>query len=265
LLVQPWAVTAGGLVLALADALEATTPNVLVIDIETSPHLAWSFQTWNTNISPDMIVAPSRVLCFAANWYPAARVDAWSEWDDGKGPMVQALWDLLDRADIVVGYNSDGFDLKHINRELILAGLGPPSPYQTIDLLKTMRHRFKFPSNKLGQVGQSLEIGAKMETGGWKLWQNVLDGDEKARKKFMRYCKQDVRLTADLLATISPWVKSVPHMGLWTGDMTTCYLCGSADLAPAGIAYTKTAKYLRVVCECGAYSKVMTNGDTRPA
>jgi DNA polymerase elongation subunit (family B) len=179
--------------------------------------------------------------------------------------MVQALWDLLDRADIVVGYNSDGFDLKHINRELILAGLGPPSPYQTIDLLKTMRHRFKFPSNKLGQVGQSLAIGAKMETGGWKLWQNVLDGDEKARRKFVRYCKQDVRLTADLLAELAPWIKAVPHMGLWTGDMSTCYLCGSTDLAPAGIAYTKTAKYLRVVCECGAYSKVMTNGDTRPA
>jgi hypothetical protein len=253
---------------ALADALEVTKPNVLVIDIETSPHLAWTFSTWDTNISPDMIVEPSRVLCFAASWYPAKRVDVYCEWDDdGHRGMVRELWDLLDRADIVVGYNSDGFDLKHINREFILAGLTPPSPYQTIDLIKTVRQRFKFPSNRLGQIGQSLDIGAKLDTGGWKLWQAVLDGDEKARKKFARYCKGDVALTSDLLATLanSGWIKGLPHAGLWSGDMAACYACGSTDLDLYGIAYSKTQRYVRLVCSCGAYNKVLKNGETRPA
>ena len=252
--------------MALHEALDATVPNVLVIDVETSPHLAFSFSTWNTNISPDMIVEPSRILCFAANWFPARRVDVFSEWDaDGHQGMVQVLWDLLDRADIVVGYNSNGFDLKHINRELILAGLNPPSPYQTVDLLKTVRARFKFPSNRLGQIGQSLEIGSKLDTGGWALWQGVLDGDEKARRKFLKYCKQDVRLTADLLFALGPWIKNVPHAGLWTGDMAACYSCGSTELMPDGVAYTKTSRYVRLVCACGAYSKVIGNGQTRPA
>jgi hypothetical protein len=253
---------------ALADALEQTEPNVLVVDVETSPHLCWSFSTWDTNISPDMIVQPSRVLCFAANWYPAKRVDVYCEWDDdGRDGMIATLWHLLDRADIVCGYNSDGFDLKHINREFILAGMTPPSPYQTIDLLKVVRQRFKFPSNRLGQVGQSLDIGAKLDTGGWKLWQGVLDGDEKARKKFARYCKGDVALTADLLARLanSGWIKNVPHAGLWSGDMTGCYACGDTNLIPAGFAYTKTARYLRLACACGAFNKVLASGETRPA
>ena len=254
--------------MALADALEQTAPNVLVIDIETSPNLAWSYQLFDTTISPDMIVQPSRVLCFAANWYPAKRVDVYCEWDDdGHAGMVAAAWDLLDRADICVGYNQQGFDLKHLNREFALAGLGPPSPYQNIDLLKVVRQQFKFPSNRLGQIGQSLDIGAKLDTGGWKLWQGVLDGDEKARKKFARYNKQDVRLTSDLLATLanSGWIKGLPHAGLWSGDMAACYACGSPDLIPYGIAYTKTAKHLRLACACGAYNKVLTNGQTRPA
>jgi hypothetical protein len=255
-----------GTAVGLADALEETKPNVLVIDIETSPHLAWTFSTWDTNISPDMIVEPSRVLCFAANWYPAQRVDVYCEWDeDGHAGMVRVLWELLDRADIVCGFNSDKFDLKHINREFILAGMAPPSPYQTIDLLKVVRSRFKFPSNRLGQIGQSLDIGAKLDTGGWSLWQGVLDGDDKARRKFAKYCKQDVRLTADLLEYIGPWIKGVPHAGLWSGDMKACHACGSTDLHLYGIAYTKTAKHLRLACACGAYNKVLANGQTRPA
>jgi hypothetical protein len=253
---------------ALSDALHATQPQVLVVDIETSPILARVWGTFDVTINPDMIVEPSRMLCFAANWYPAKRVDVYCEWDDdGHRGMVAALWELLDRADIVVGYNSDKFDLKHINREFILAGLTAPSPYQTIDLIKTVRGRFKFPSNRLGQIGQSLDIGAKLDTGGWKLWQAVLDGDDKARAKFARYCKTDVVLTSTLLATLANggWIKGLPHAGLWSGNMAACYACGSTDLDLYGIAYSKTQRYVRLVCACGAYNKVLKNGQTRPA
>jgi hypothetical protein len=255
-----------GFVVALRDALDATQPNVLVVDIETAPALAYVWGSWQVNVNPEMIVEQSRVLCFAANWYPAKRVDVYSEWDaDGHSGMVRQLWELLDRADIVVGYNSDKFDLKHINREFVLAGLGPPSPYLTIDLLKVVRSRFKFASNRLGQIGQALDVGGKLDTGGWSLWQGVLDGDDKARRKFAKYCKQDVRLTSDLLVYLAPWVKGVPHAGLWTGDMAACYACGGTDLVPHGLAYSRTQSFLRLACGCGAFNKVLSNGQTRPA
>jgi hypothetical protein len=94
----------------------------------------------------------------------------------------------------------------------------------------------------------------------------VLDGDEKARRKFARYCKGDVRITSDLLAVLAGgWIKGIPHAGLWSGDMAACYACGDTNLIPDGIAYTKTTRHVRLACACGAYSKVMKNGQTRPA
>lgn len=240
-------------------------PRVLTVDIETSPHLAWTFSTWNTNISPDMIVEPSRVLCFAAKWLDEKRVIFHGEWQDSHDAMVRHAHELLNAADIVITYNGPGFDEKHLDREFLLAGLPPTSPYLSIDLLKTTRGRFKFPSNRLGQVGQALGIGSKLDTGGWSLWQGVLAGEEKARNKFARYNKQDVNLTEQLFRVLAPWIKGLPHAGLWTGDLTACYLCGSNDLAPVGITRSKTNAWLRLRCTCGAWNKMLTNGETRPA
>lgn len=242
-----------------------SVPKILTYDIETSPNKCWSFQLWDTTISPDMVIEPSRVLCFAAKWYDQTRVIFHAEWDDSHAAMVQHAWALLNEADIVVTYNGVGFDDKHLAREFLLAGLGPPSPWQAVDLLKIMRQRFKFPSNRLGQVGQSLGIGAKLETGGWKLWQDVMNGDDKARAKFARYNRVDVKLTEALFDVLAPWVKGIPHAGLWTGNLCNCYNCGSDDLRVSGVAYTKTAAYLRAVCACGAWNKVLKNGETRPA
>lgn len=256
--------------MTLAERLAEMTPakpRVLVLDLETSPHLAWSFATWQTTINPDMIVQPSRVLCVGWAWADGGPVKLAAEWDaGGHAGMIATAWELLNEASVVVGWNSPGFDEKHIAREFITAGYGPPSPYQSIDLLRTVRQRFKFPSNRLGQIGQSLEVGSKLATEGWPLWQAVLDGDEKARRKFARYCKQDVRLTRDLLHVLAPWVKGLPHAGLWSGDMSACYACGSTDLQPDGLAYAKVNVYVRAHCAaCGSWNKVLRNGETRPA
>src|SRR3546814_6332122 len=40
---------------------------------------------------------------------------------------------LLDEADVVIGQNSDRFDLPTINGRALVAGLKPPSPYKTVD------------------------------------------------------------------------------------------------------------------------------------
>lgn len=242
----------------------AKAPRVLVFDIETSPHLAWTFSTWQTTISPDMIVKPSRVLMVGAKWVGERKVTMLTELHDGRDAMLSGIRDMLDEADAAVTYNGPGFDEKHLAREFLLAGLQQPSPWQSIDLLRIVRSTYKFPSNRLGQIGMSLGIGAKMETGGWALWQAVLDGDARAWDKMRAYCRQDVVLTERLLFHLGPAVRQLPHMGLWSGDMSTCYACGSADLTPTGWVHTRAAIYPKVRCEgCGAWSRVMRNGQTR--
>lgn len=242
-------------------------PKILTLDIETSPHLVWSFDLWNANITPDKIVQPSRVLCFAAKWHGTKTVEFHAEWEEGgRDAMVAALWRLLNEADIVVHYNGARFDIPHIQRELHLAGLTPPSPFQQVDLLRVHRSQFKFASNRLGYVSEQIGIGTKLETGGWSLWQGVLSGDPAAQAKFKRYNIQDVRLTEQLLDALGPWIKNFPHVGMWTENASACYRCGGTDLTHQGAVYTKTAIYPKKHCtDCGAWNKVLTSGKTRAA
>lgn len=239
-------------------------PRILTIDIETSPNLVYAWGLWDQNIGVSQLVEPSRVLCVAAKWYGDQRVLFFDE-RGGRGEMAGAVWDLLDQADIVVGYNHEQFDLPHLHREFILAGLLPPSPAQQIDLLRVNRRRFKWVSNRLGYVADSLGIGEKLETGGQSLWSAVLAGDEKAWAKFRRYNIQDVRLTEQLFDVLAPWIK-LPHRGQWTGRMSCCYSCGSADLLVVGVVYGRAVAYPKAQCAgCGAWNKVLKSGQTRAA
>ena len=45
-----------------------------------------------------------------------------------------------------------------------------------------------------------------------------------------------------------------------------CPTCGGTDLDLIGLVYGKTTAYPKLHCQgCGAYVKVLRNGDTRPA
>jgi DNA polymerase elongation subunit (family B) len=248
----------------LSRALASDEPRILTIDIETSPNVAYVWGLWDQNVGISQLIEPSRVLCVAAKWHGEKDV-VYVDERAGRKKMVQRVWDLLDQADIVVGYNHEKFDIPHLHREFLLAGLLPPSPYQTIDLLKVNRRRFKFPSNRLGYVSEALGIGSKLETGGQALWRDVLAGDERAWARFQKYNIQDVRLTEELFDLLSPWIR-LPHRGQWSGEMRSCYACGSTELVPMGVIYGKAVSYPKAQCsDCGAWNKVMKNGETRAA
>lgn len=251
--------------MSLSDALADATrpPRVLTLDIETSPALAYVWGLFDQNVSISQIVKPSRMLCFAGKWLGEKQPVFRSEYHDGKREMVAAAWELLNDADIVVGYNHVKFDIPHMNREFMLAGLVPPSPVQHVDLLQVMRRNFKMMSNKLGYVTSAVGLDTKLETGGQDLWNSVLAGDARAWEKFKRYNVQDVVITEQLFTLLSPWIKS-PHAGLWSGDMSACWSCGGVDLVPHGVTRSKTAVWPLVQCSvCGVWCKVLRNGSTR--
>lgn len=251
--------------MTLAERLTPSPPRVFVYDLETSPILAYTWRLTDANITPDQIVEPSRVLCWAGKWMDQRRVLFRSEFHDSREDMLRELWHCLNEAQIVVGYNQRGFDNGHIMREFILAGLGPPSPWVDVDLLAVNRRTFRFASNKLGYVTKALDVETKIDTGGQGLWRKVLHGDEKAWAKFRAYCKQDVVATACLAKVLWPYVgKHMPHVGLFSDDPTCCPACGSQDLTPLGFTYSKTGKWPRLLCACGAWCKVLANGQTRP-
>jgi DNA polymerase elongation subunit (family B) len=208
---------------------------ILTLDIETSPHLAYSFDVWGANIGPDKIMEPSRVLMMGAKWYGQRNVLMLSERLLGHEQMIEQTWALVDQADIVVHYNGRKFDMKHLRREWAQAGLPPPSPYKQVDLLLETRKLFANPSNKLDAVAKAAGIGQKMKHEGFALWAACLAGDVKAWARMERYCRQDVRLTETYYDWLRPWISTHPH--ITNSTVPCCNRCGSAELQRMGKDY----------------------------
>src|SRR3546814_7474699 len=71
---------------------------------------------------------------------------------------------LLDEADVVIGQNSDRFDLPTINGRALVAGLKPHSPYKTVDTCLVARKEFGFPSNSLEYLTRSEEHTSELQS-----------------------------------------------------------------------------------------------------
>lgn len=228
---------------------------ILAFDIETRPNLAYVWDLWNQNVYLDALVETTEVMCWAAKWVGLPEIEFSSEFHDGKQEMVQRIWELLNEADVVLHYNGAKFDVPHLNREFLLAGLTPPSPFKQIDLLKTAKRRFRFPSNKLAHVSEALGLAGKVKHEGFRLWLSCMAGDEAAWGRMREYNIQDVRLLEELYEKLRPWVVNHPsYSALYASDV--CPSCGADELVEDGVVVLKTARYQRYRCGgCTAFSR----------
>lgn len=228
------------------------TNKILVIDIETSPALAYVWGLWDQNISLKQLIRPSAPISFAAKWFGSKEMSFHSDWIDGHREMIVKAHELLSEADAVVGYNSDSFDLKKLRGEFLLAGLPPPPTITSIDLLKSVK-KLGLQSGKLDYVSQLLNLGKKVPHEGFELWSKVLDGDPKAQLRMEKYNIGDVLLTEKLYAKLRPYIHNHPHLGE-TGS-TACGACGSKKTQSRGFYRTKAFKVQRIQCmTCGSWS-----------
>lgn len=224
---------------------------LLYLDIEWAPATAYVWKMWDENISPDQLIDAGGLLCFCAHWHGSKEYLLFSEWEDGQEGMAKAALALLSEADAVVTYNGDKYDLPKLRGSLILAGLTPPPPPTSIDLIKVVK-RFGFVMNRLAYIGPLLKAGGKMKHEGFSLWRSVLEGDPKAQKRMGKYCIQDVKLLVTLYERIFPFIDNHPHLG---DNKGACGACGSNHVQMRGFRRTKFFKVRRLQCQdCGAWS-----------
>ncbi len=230
---------------------------VLFVDIETAPNVAHTWGLWQQNVAPAQLIEPARMLCFSAKWLGESKVMYYSEFHNGQEAMAQAIHDLLDEADVVVGYNSKRFDVPHINALLIGLGHQPPSPYKHVDLWRAVKAKFMFPTNRMDYVCKALGIPGKVKHGGHSLWVRCMAGDEKAWNEMRRYNRQDVKMTEALYLRILPWIPGHPNMGLYVDEGgELCPRCGDSHLQRRGFATTLVGRFQRFQCAvCGAWSR----------
>ena len=222
---------------------------ILLLDIEVAPNLAHTWGLFKQTISINQLLESGYTLCWAAKWYGEKDILFDSLEQSRPLKMLKGIHKLVAEADVVVHYNGTKFDMPILNKEFLLHGLPPPAPYLQIDLFKTVKSRFRFPSNKLDYIVQELEIGAKVKHSGHELWIRCMSGDEVAWREMERYNRQDVKLLEKLYEKLKPWIKNHPNHGLYRPDTAeVCPNCGSESFERRGFSYTATCVYQRYRC-----------------
>jgi DNA polymerase elongation subunit (family B) len=227
---------------------------ILLLDLETAPNLVHVWGLFKQNIAISQIIDSSYVMCWAAKWLGEQEV-MFGSMRQGRKNMLKRLYKLMDEAEVLVHYNGNRFDVPTANKEFLLQGWAPPSTAQQIDLLKTARQKFKFPSNKLDYIAKALKVGGKTKHAGHELWVKCLNGDEQAWQEMENYNKNDVVLLEQVYYKLLPWIKSHPNVGVYS-ESISCPHCGGLHLNKRGFHYTQTMKYQRYQCKsCGAWSR----------
>lgn len=232
---------------------------ILTLDLEISPTLATVWGLFNQNVGINQIVGNSEILCWAAKWYGEEDAMFSSIQMTTRRNMLRSIYRLLEEADVVVTYNGDAFDLKILNKEFALMGWGPPSPYKSVDMLKVMRKKFRFTSNKLGYIGPAFGLGEKTAHAGHELWLNCMNPKsseyESSWKVMEEYNVQDVFLLEDLYNRVRGWIPAHPNYSAQHNGHV-CPNCSSTKLQARGWYSTAALKYKRYRCnDCGKWSR----------
>ncbi len=222
---------------------------ILHLDVETKPALAYVWRSHDENVNPEQVMQPDGLICWAAKWDKTAGMKFGADWKDPK--FLEKLWKLIEKADAVVTYNGDRFDLPKIKGALVRAGLPPLPPITSIDLYKAVK-KLGYFSGRLAFVAPLLGLGSKVKHHGFGLWRDVLAGDVKAQRLMERYNKQDVKLLEDLYHVLLPYLDKHPHLGA----KGTCSACGSTHLRRGGYNHSKAYITERLQClTCGKWDQ----------
>lgn len=204
------------------------------------------------------------MLSWAAKWADEDQMYFASLGTTGPITMVKGIHKLLSEADAVVHYNGTKFDIPVLNQEFILKGLTPPAPFAQIDLLKTCRSQFRFPSNKLEYVVKALGLGVKGNSGGFGTWVGCMNDDQKSWDKLKKYNIEDVILLEKLYDRLKPWIKGHANCTVH-GAVLGCPTCGSTSYQRRGYAYTSTYRYERYRCkDCGKWFRGAKSTGPKP-
>lgn len=244
----------------LATKLAPETKNIriLTIDIEWRPMTVYSWGLFNQNHGINQIADDGGLLCFAAKWFGSKEILYWSELD-GHRTMVDAAHALLAEADMVITYNGDRYDIPKLNGEFMLAGMAPPRPFRSLDLIKTNKARFSLPSRKLDFLVQRSGVGSKVSHNGFELWIGCMNNDPDAWKLMEKYCKGDVIVTEKAYLRLLPWVTNAPHLAMFTGEAHSCPYCGSKKIERSGTTHSYVQSYQLYECKaCGGWIRGTT-------
>ena len=235
-------------------------PKVLLLDVETAPNLSYVWGRWEQNVID--VHTHWYMLSFAWKWKGEKKTKClalpdfpahYTKDPENDKPLMEALWDLLHDADIVIAHNGDAFDLKKATARFLFHKIAPPSPFKTIDTLKMARKFFKMDSNRLDDLGAYLGVGRKIAHTGKHLWFGCMHGKKSSWATMKRYNKHDVELLERVFERMKPWATNLPDFSIYGNHRgTVCPTCQSNNVVKEGVYHSKKLKYQQWSCRvCG--------------
>ncbi len=166
-------------------------------DLETTPSQFWCWGTGQQYVGINQLVEGTHTKIIISQ-YKDYLIDKKSkylewDWDSGQGDdssLVDETVRLLNEADIVIAQNGKSFDIKVLQERAKALGLPPVSIDFMIDTLTSSRSSFRAMSHKLDYRSKQLGFGGKhkMEL---QDWIDVVNGDQKALNKMIKYGLKD--------------------------------------------------------------------------
>lgn len=229
-------------------------PRILYFDIETSLMEVYThYIGQKVSIQPNQIKTPSKIICIAYKWSDEKhpKVLKWdSKQDDSK--MLIKFNKIAKEADFLCAHNGQGFDVKEIRGAIALRGLADSwCETPVIDTLTDCRRMFRFKSNRLNAIAQSLGLGAK-DPMCMQDWIDVNNGSKSALYKMLKYCKKDVILLEKVHKRLENYiVPTSKRLMSKSSNLNKCSECKSNNIVKYG-TYTyggnKLQKYLCKDC-----------------
>ena len=227
----------------------------LIYDIEVSPDIGFFWQPgYNLTIDYKSIIKERAIICISYKW-EGGKVNhlIWDKHQNDKH-LIKQFAEILKEADEIVAHNGDRFDLVWIRSRAIKFGVDLSFPIVTHDTLKIARNKFRFNSNRLDYLAKYLDVGGKLETG-FDLWKDiVLHKDEKALRKMVKYCDNDVKILEAVWLKLKPYAA---HKNSVTADRKKCPECGGTmQVAKHRMLASGVLKAQLKCVKCGKYNTV---------
>ncbi len=254
-------------------------PRIVSFDLEVSPALGYFYPpTWETGILK--IKDRQKLMSFAWQLVGEKKIHSLCLADLGSykkdrqddKELTEELHKVLSTADILLGQNSDNFDIKMANYFFIRNNLQPIPPTKSLDTKKIAKRYFRFANNTLNNLGEELGVGGKTKITQGQIWEDCfLHGDKKAWKLMNTYCENDVRVTTDIYLKMRGFMHQHPSLSRISGEWDSCPRCGSYSFRVKAYRTTNTSRYHQFQCnECHGYfsdRKAITEkqGDNKPS
>lgn len=222
------------------------------IDIETSPHVAF---TWSlgpkVSIPYEFLIEEGKVItitykfegdkkCTTLTWNPKTQDDS---------QMLKKFVTVINKCKVILGQNSDNFDIKTLNWRLNLLNLTPMAELVTLDTLKLSRNSFRAPSHKQDHRAKQYGFGGKIKMT-FQDWKDTIDNKPGALEKMCKYNVKDVEDMQKMFWKELPYYKSLPiSLAKLVGkDRTFCPRCADKRQRKYDIYCTKWNNKLRFKC-----------------